>query len=600
MSNSQLPDLSDILSNGWGPTDDSTPSFGGLPFAPFSKRDPIDYVANWDASSSSRQRSRGGNRVQFGADVNTAQLGVFSDEEVEDAFEGGITVNKKKYDTIAKYRRDRTQQIKKLNYSQSKQVIREQQQLQHAPTSRVTTRRQMQNKRRRKKYIENPRPTVPSIKKHDAWIDITDIWFRETFEQHNNKQFLFKIDGQDEPSVPTPRSKKLILAGTLHGVLTKFDAQSGNTYKSAPLDYENYSEFKFIHFNYKAACQDPYILELANKNKSTATDSKTNVTIYTTENVMAAIMCCVRSKYSFDIVINKIGDKIFLDERSRNLSLESVDETSQNRPTKKGTSKINQYTALAAEATWINHVFKEQLVHHRLEYTQRLKRSHPFANEMQGAGGKKGRKNNKGAASSAQVASAAFIYNQYEVTDNMSIVCRCSVDGFIVDAHGRRTKNKDWTRLFALNQYDSTKSKTQNWKKYLDSKDATIISQEITNNNFKCARWGMQAHLADAKYIKLGFVSRVNEHDPNKHEIVGVRTYETGDFIRNKLRMRSTNEAWTILAKFVKSIQELEGDGRFIAVRDPLKQVIRLFRVSDDAFTKDDGLPSFVALKKAL
>ena len=229
--------------------------------------------------------------------------------------------------TYLKSSGDRTGQIKQLNYSQSKKVIAEQQRLQNAPISRRGTRRQVQNKRRRKKYIENPRPTIPSIKKQDHWIDVTDIWFRETFDENygNNKSFVFKIDGQDEiGSVYTPRSKKLILAGTLHGVLTKYDSLNGNTYKPEMLDYEKFSDFKYLHFNFKSAIQDQFILELANK-------PSINANIYTTDNVLSAIMCCNRSKYSFDIVINKIGNKLFLDERNKVLSNYSVDETSQNR-----------------------------------------------------------------------------------------------------------------------------------------------------------------------------------------------------------------------------------------------------------------------------
>ena len=263
MAASFAQELPDLLSPGWGPTEDALPSFSGLPFTPFSKRDSINYIANWDEGSSSRpSRSRQRRpREKFGSDK--AQLGVFDDEEEEPVtFTGGITVKKKTYETIAKYRRmfihqifslsyftifplslhskiflfyffakykgDRTGQQNKLNYSQNKRVIKEQQQLQNAPTSRRGTRRQVQNKRRRKKYIENPRPTVPSIKKHESWIDLTDIWFRETFEQGNNKSFIFKIDGNEEiGQVYTPRSKKLILAGTLHGVLTKYDTKSG-------------------------------------------------------------------------------------------------------------------------------------------------------------------------------------------------------------------------------------------------------------------------------------------------------------------------------------------------------------------------------------
>eukprot|EP01084_Bolivina_argentea_P176658 305651_1 len=595
----ELPDLQ----IGWGPTEDAIPSFSGLPFTPFSKRDTINYVANWDPSSSRRSRR---SRSKFGDDENANQLGVFTDSDNDEGFEGGITVKKRSYETIAKYRRDRTGQQNKLNYSQNRKVIKEQQQLQNAPTSRRGTRRQVQNKRRRKKYIENPRPTCASIKKQDHWIDLTDIWFRETFEggYGNSRAFVFSIDGEELiGSVYTPSAKKLIMAGTIHGTLTKYDTRHGNTYKPEMLNYEKFSDFKYVHFSHKSAIQDPYIFELANR-----PSNKANV--FTTDNVLSAIMCCNRSKYSFDIVINKIGDKIFLDERNKVLSTYSVDETSQNRPTKKGTSKINQYTSLAQEATYINHVFAEQMVYHtRLDYTQKLKRPHPFVNEIGGNAKKKknsssrrnkAKKINRSRNTNQEAASQAFSYNLYEVTDNIKVICRCAIDGYLVDDAGNKKKRKDndWVKIYALNQYDSNRSKTQNWTKYLDTRDSTILSQEITNNNFKCARFGIKAHLSGANYIKLGFVTRDSVHSTEKHLVCGVKTYQVDDFIRNKLRIRSMNEPWTIFAKFVKCVKELEHDGRYIAVRDPLKQVIRMFKVNDDSFTKDDGLPSFGALKK--
>ena len=164
----------------------------------------------------------------------------------------------------------------------------------------------------------------------------------------------------------------------------------------------------------------------------------------------------------------------------------------------------------------------------------------------------------------------------FKVTDNIRVVCRCSIDGYIIDPNHRKSRNKDWVKIYALNQYNSNKSKTQNWTKYLDTMDSTILSQEITNNNFKCAQMAMCAHLSDSKYLKLGFVTRSNVHSTEKHSICGVKTYQTQDFIKNKLRIRSTNEAWTIFAKFVKSIQELKDDGRYIAVRYMLRMWLRL------------------------
>jgi len=590
--------IDSILTSGWGPTEDAIPSFSGLPFAPFSKHDQISYIANFDTSAYNYQhrRQRAG-RARFGDDEN-AGLAAFSDDENEKGFEDMITVKKKSYETIAKYRRDRTGQANQLNYSQGRNVIKEQKRLQDAPTSGRGTRRQRANKIRRKRIKENPRPMNPSVKKAEHWIDLSDIWFSDIFDTGsygNAKAYTFKINGEDcEGAVPTPRSKKLILAGTLHGVLTKYDRRTGNAYKPEMLDSQRFSDFKFAHFGWKSACVDPYLLELAQKGTAR---------VYTTDNVLSSIMGCVRSKYSFDIVINKIGNMIFLDERNKSLSAESVDETSTNRPTRKGTSKINGYVSLAHEATYINRVFAEQMVFHsKLEYTQKLRRAHPFEGElMAGAAkgkGRKGRKNVSTAAATKQCASQAFSYNLFQVTDSLSVCCRCGIDGYVV---GSDAKRREWVRLFALNQYDSNKSRTQNWQKCLDTRDATVLAQEITNNNFKCVRWGIKAHLCDAKYLKLGFVTRNDIHSTDRHLIAGVKTYETRDFIKNKLHIRRTDEVWTILAKFLsKCLEQMKEDGRYIAVRDPLKQVIHVFRCRKDTFTKDDGMPSWDALRKSL
>lgn len=43
--------------------------------------------------------------------------------------------------------------------------------------------------------------------------------------------------------------------------------------------------------------------------------SKTEGNVYATDAILATLMCCTRSNYSWDIVIEKIGDKLFFDKR---------------------------------------------------------------------------------------------------------------------------------------------------------------------------------------------------------------------------------------------------------------------------------------------
>merc|ERR1712154_140179 len=180
--------------------------------------------------------------------------------------------------------------------------------------------------------------------------------------------------------------------------------------------------------------------------------------------------------------------------------------------------------------------------------------------------------------------------------DNYRVLCRCAIDGFIPNKKGGQ---EDYARTFALTQYICRKSKTLPWRKCLADRDANILKTEIANNNFKCARWALKAHFAGAKYIKIGFVARAKPSSTDRHLIYGVKTFDTDSFVRNEMGIRTTREPWTVFAKFMKLIGELKEDGRYVAVRDPLKQVIRMYQVEKGAF-QQDGLPSWGQIDKML
>jgi translation initiation factor 3 subunit D len=120
--------------------------------------------------------------------------------------------------------------------------------------------------------------------------------------------------------------------------------------------------------------------------------SKTEGNVYATDAILATLMCCTRSNYSWDIVIEKIGDKLFFDKRDNtefgNLlydcvlgnillvgdahltatfcyccvaDLLTVNETSVEPPQDDGNS-LNSPRNLALEATFINHNFSQQVL----------------------------------------------------------------------------------------------------------------------------------------------------------------------------------------------------------------------------------------------
>ena len=106
-------------------------------------------------------------------------------------------------------------------------------------------------------------------------------------------------------------------------------------------------------FHTVTTTDDPIIRKLAR------TDADANV--FATDSILATLMCCTRSQYSWDIVVQKIGGKIFLDKRDNTeFDLLTVSETSTEPPQEEG-SNLNSPRNLALEATFVNHNFSQQV-----------------------------------------------------------------------------------------------------------------------------------------------------------------------------------------------------------------------------------------------
>ncbi|VDO82165.1 unnamed protein product [Soboliphyme baturini] len=73
-------------------------------------------------------------------------------------------------------------------------------------------------------------------------------------------------------------------------------------------------------------------------------------------------MCCTRSVYSWDIVIHRVGSKLFFDRRpTSDLDYPTVSETAIEPPQEEGNT-INSPRNLAIEAMYINRNFSQQVL----------------------------------------------------------------------------------------------------------------------------------------------------------------------------------------------------------------------------------------------
>ena len=349
---------------------------------------------------------------------------------------------------------------------------------------------------------------------------------------------------------------------------------------------------------------DPVIQELAEKDEAT---------IFATSDILSMLMCATRSVYSWDIVIVKHGDKIFLDKRpDSSIDLVTVNENAADAPLEADTSStpsqqqtgvkadsINTPLNLANEATMINHNFALQTV---LENSN-SKLEFPHANPFY--------------SSSDEIdplASKAYKYRRFDISLNndeepINLIVRTEIDA--------ATKNNisgedQFLVLKALNEFDykaQGSGGALDWRTKLTSQRGAVVATEMKNNSCKLARWTTQAILAKADQMKLGFVSRANPKSAANHVILGVVGYKPREFA-TQMNLGFSN-GWGIVRTIVDLVRNFadaaggDDDGedhagskdrKYVLVKDPNKPVIRLYEVPLHTFEdEDDGMTGTLA-----
>ena len=344
---------------------------------------------------------------------------------------------------------------------------------------------------------------------------------------------------------------------------------------------------------------DPVIQELAEKDEAT---------IFATSDILSMLMCATRSVYSWDIVIVKHGDKIFLDKRpDSSIDLVTVNENAADAPLEADTSStpsqqqtgvkadsINTPSNLANEATMINHNFALQTVLENPNTKIEFAHPNPFYSASE---------------ETDALASKAYKYRRFDISLNndeepINLIVRTEIDA--------ATKNNisgedQYIVLKALNEFDHKAQGSGgalDWRSKLTSQRGAVVATEMKNNSCKLARWATQAILAKADQMKLGFVSRANPKSAANHVILGVVGYKPREFA-SQMNLGFSN-GWGIVRtivdlvrNFANSADEKEEEGskyrKYVLVKDPNKPVIRLYEVPLHTFEdEDDGMTGMV------
>mmetsp|Transcript_38756 Transcript_38756/g.74267 ORF Transcript_38756/g.74267 Transcript_38756/m.74267 type:complete len:544 (-) Transcript_38756:266-1897(-) len=502
---------------GWGPC--SVPEqYKDVPYAPFSKNDKVGKASDWMNSGYSKFNSRYGVRD---SGINTV-FNFFANEE-EDSFHlvDTRTTTRPKFGRRFQQNRNNRRQVEQLGRDSGAGAERERQR-----------RERQQAKKNQWNFWHNNR-NQQSIQ-YSSSVDIRPEW--SVLEQ-------IQLTSLAKLSFEVKECEDLKTCGHLEFYDKTFDRIGAK--QEVPL-----KRFNKRTFHQVTTTSDPVIQKLAEKEDKAC--------VYATDAILSVLMCAPRSVYSWDIRIQKVGNKLYLDKRDRsNFDLLTVHETAQE-PIPDEKDNINGVSHLSQEATVINQNFSQQVLNGtKYEFQE----PNPFAGPND------------------DVAPVAYRYRKWKLGEEMSLVARCELQ-CALEYKGSQML----CTVKALNEFDP-KVTGIDWRQKLENQRGAVIATELKNNANKLAKWTVQSLLAGADQMKLGYVTRAHPRDNYTHMILGTQFYKPKDFA-SQINL-SVNNMWGILKSIVDICMKLE-DGKFLLVKDPNKPLLRLYEVPTDAFDEDE------------
>merc|ERR1712025_359169 len=321
-------------------------------------------------------------------------------------------------------------------------------------------------------------------------------------------------------------------------------------------------------FHTVTTTDDPVIRKLAK--------SHPDANVFATDTILATLMCCTRSVYSWDIVVQKIGGKIFLDKRDNTeFDLLSVSETAAEPPQDEGSS-LNSPRNLALEATFINHNFSQQVLKPDAEKFK-------FPEENPLAASEDSDEEGAEAAAKTSVASVGYRYRKWDLGNNIRLIARTEHDA--VAASGSNEKDLIYMNIKALNEWDSRYSGNIDWRQKLDVQRGAVLANELKHNACKLSKWTVQALLAGSDLLKFGYTTRFNMKDSSRHVILGTQQFKPSEFAA-QINL-SMDNCWGIVRCIIDQVMA-QKDGKYLIVKDPNKSVIRLYDIPDSTFEDSD------------
>ncbi|KAG9297961.1 hypothetical protein G9A89_018789 [Geosiphon pyriformis] len=549
----KLPKIIDN-ENGWGPSPDMFPEkFRDIPYAPYSKADKLGRIADWSTPEQKEKEGTGRQRVNYrnyrdqytayGSGVSSAFTYTHDEDEASFSVVDNRTTAQKK---ASQYRTAGGPKIRQggRGGQQNRNVRNGQFNRMGMPGRNLFGGKNVTAVVRRrfgwKDYDKPQRTRDASVTVGPEWKVLEEIEFSRL-----SKLNLDVDDGEDISS-----------HGTLFYYEKSYNAISTKTEK--PLQQIE----RVRHFT--GTAKDPIIEQLVKEDSAV---------VFATDTVLSLLMCAPRTVYPWDMVIHRFGNKLLFDKRNNGVyDYITVNENAADPPIETGDKdNINSPSALALEATLINHFFATQVVNEGEKYE--FDKPNPLTNSPE---------------EFDYLASCAYRYRRFDLSvneeENLTLIVRTQLDSVVKTATGDDT----FITIKALNEFDSRAQGAGgalDWRQRLDTQRGAVVATEMKNNSCKLARWAVQSILAGADQMKLGYVSRANPKDQTRHVILGAQYYKPRDFA-GQMNF-SVSNGWGIVRTIVDLCMKLP-EGKYILLKDPNKPVVRLYSVPPSSFEMEE------------
>lgn len=537
--NFTLPPIHDNPDGSWGPSTSALPAqFNDIPYAPFSKSDKITRIADWHDPAPDAAGGRGTGRQNYAAGGRRGR-------EAYGASEG----------TVFGFVHDEDEKSFSLVDSGARTSTRGKQPIRGARGGRGLV------------SVRGARGTARGGPTRGAFGGRGgrgggrggyNDWNKP--QRTRDSSVTISPDWQVLEEIEFARLAKLNLSVAepedleQHGTIQAYDKAFDriNTRNEKPLEIVDR-----VRYN-ASTSDDPIIAQLAEKKVAQ---------IFATDSILSVLMCASRSVNSWDIIFDRRGDQVFLDKReSGPFDYITVNENAADAPVDSDDpSNINSAGSLSLEATYINQNFSSQVI------SPSSKAVTPKPNPFYSA-----------ETETEPLASTLYKYRKFDLSveedEQFDIVVRTEADAYL----GKRDV---LATVKALNEFDPRTQggagKPLDWRKNLDTQKGAIVASEMKNNSAKLARWAVQSVLVGAEYMKVGYITRANPRDAQRHVIVGVQSLKPREFA-GQMNVNLAN-GWGI----VRTIADLvlkQPEGKYVLVKDPNNPTVRLYRVPDDAF----------------